>query len=217
MKSPAAPVTLAGAPLGEARHVCAFFGSDEEEYRVLLPFVKEGFDAGDRAVHVVEPHRCADHLRRLAAEGIDTAAAGERGQLELRTSAETYLRDGRFDTERMLATFEGLAGGGGAAGFARSRMVCRMDWAAERRPAFDDVIEFESRVNDVWRRHDDVVVCTYRTGRFGGDAVVNIMRTHPLVIVGGTLRRNPFFVPPERFLPELRARRAQGGAPPRNA
>ena len=35
--------SLAGSQLGEVRHVCAFFNSDEEEYRVLLPFIKDGF------------------------------------------------------------------------------------------------------------------------------------------------------------------------------
>jgi len=29
-----------------------------------------------------------------------------------------------------------------------------------------------------------------------------------MVIVGGILQENPFFVPPEEFLPELRQRRA---------
>src|SRR4051812_592717 len=105
------PVMLAGAPLGEARHVCAFFGSEEEEYRVLLPFMKDGFDRGDRAVHVVNPDQRDDHRRRLAAAGIDAAAAEERGQLDLRASTDTYLREGRFDAERMLDLFEQVAGG----------------------------------------------------------------------------------------------------------
>jgi len=41
--------------LGQTRHVCAFFNSDEEEYRVLLPFIKDGFERGDKAIHVVSP------------------------------------------------------------------------------------------------------------------------------------------------------------------
>jgi hypothetical protein len=36
---------------------------------------------------------------------------------------------------------------------------------------------------------------------------MDIMRTHPLVIIGGLLRENPFFVPPEQFLDEMRIRR----------
>jgi hypothetical protein len=37
---------------------------------------------------------------------------------------------------------------------------------------------------------------------------MDIMRTHPLVIIGGLLRENPFFVPPEQFLDELRERQS---------
>jgi hypothetical protein len=32
------------------------------------------------------------------------------------------------------------------------------------------------------------------------------MRTHPMVIIGGLLQQNPFFVPPDQFLAELRER-----------
>ena len=62
-------------------------------------------------------------------------------------------------------------------------------------------------MNDVWQRHEDAVICAYNLARFGGDTVIDIMRTHPMVIIGGVLQRNPFYVPPERFLLELQARR----------
>jgi len=34
------------------------------------------------------------------------------------------------------------------------------------------------------------------------------MRTHPMIIISGLLQENPFFVPPDEFLRELRERRA---------
>jgi hypothetical protein len=83
-----------------------------------------------------------------------------------------------------------------------------MDWAVEGENYVDDVVEFESRVNDVWSRHDDAVICTYHLSKFGGEAVIDIMRTHPLVIIGGILQQNPFFVPPQDFLREYRERRS---------
>jgi len=208
MKIRAAPIRFAGSQLTERRHVCAFFNNEEEEYQVLLPFIKDGFACGDKAVHVVNRDERGDHLRRLAAAGIDTTAAEQRGQFELRVNTETYLRDNRFDQDRMLAAFEQMASGNAKGGFPLSRIVCRMDWAAHGRSHIDDLVEFESRVNDVWRRHDDAVICTYSLGKFGGDTVIDIMRTHPMVIVGGILQENPFFVPPEEFLAELRQRRA---------
>lgn len=207
-----APISLGGSQLTETRHVCAFFNSDEEEYRVLLPFIKDGFERGDKAVHVLNPDQHRDHLQRLAAIGIDSTAFQRSGQLELRTNTETYLRNGRFDQDRMLAAFEQMASGNAKGAFPLSRIVCRMDWAGAGQSHIDDLIEFESRVNDVWRRHDDAVICTYYLSKFGGDAVVDIMRTHPMVIIGGILQQNPFFVPPEEFLREFRGRRARRSA-----
>jgi hypothetical protein len=37
---------------------------------------------------------------------------------------------------------------------------------------------------------------------------MDVMRTHPQVMVGGILQENPFHVAPEQFLAELRARNA---------
>ena len=49
------PIRFAGSVLRARRHVCAFFNNPDEEYRVLLPFIKEGFDRGHKAFHIVDP------------------------------------------------------------------------------------------------------------------------------------------------------------------
>ena len=46
------PIRLAGSVLGHPRHICAFFNRRDDEYRVLLPFVKDGLECGEKAVHV---------------------------------------------------------------------------------------------------------------------------------------------------------------------
>ena len=40
--------------------------------------------------------------------------------------------------------------------------------------------------------------------------MLDILRTHPLVIIGGTLQNNPFYIPPDQFLQELRSRTQVG-------
>ena len=208
VKAAVPPIPFAGSQLGNVRHVCAFFNNDDEKYRVLLPFIRDGFACGDKAVHVVNPDQCDDHKHRLTAAGIDLETAKRKGQFELHTNTDAYLRDGHFDQDRMLEAFEQLASGNATGGFPLSRIVCQMDWAGGNRSYTDDLVEFESRVNHVWRQHDDAVICVYDLAKFGGDMVVDMIRTHPMIIIGGILYQNPFFVPPEEFLPELRARRA---------
>ena len=111
MKKTTAPIPFAGSQLDQTRHVCAFFNNDDEEYRALLPFIRDGFRYGHKAIHVVNPDQRQDHLERLAEVGIDADAAEQRGQLELRINTDVYLPDGRFDPDRMISVFEQLASG----------------------------------------------------------------------------------------------------------
>ena len=201
------PISLAGSQLGDVRHVCAFFANEDEEYRVLLPFIREGLSCGDKSIHVINPEARQEHLMRLAEAGINSTSHQHSGQLQIRINDEVYLRDGHFDPNRMLAAFEEMsASARSVEGFPMSRIVCRMDWASRDPSRIQNVIEFESQVNDVWRRYDDAVICTYHLAQFSGDAVIDIMRTHPMVIIGGHLQQNPFFTPPEDFLGEFRKR-----------
>ncbi len=39
--------------------------------------------------------------------------------------------------------------------------------------------------------------------------MLDILRTHPLAIIGGVLKKNSFFVPPDEFLKELRERQGR--------
>ena len=88
MRSNSAPLSLAGSQLGEMRHICAFFNNDEEEYRILLPFMKDGLKSGDKAVHVLNPEQRQDHLQRLTAAGIDPAVAQRMTRAQYATSLD---------------------------------------------------------------------------------------------------------------------------------
>jgi hypothetical protein len=61
------PIRFAGSVLEARRHVCAFFHDADEEYRVLLPFIKDGFEQGERAFHIVDPNLRAGPRWREAA------------------------------------------------------------------------------------------------------------------------------------------------------
>src|SRR5687767_9019631 len=126
-----APVRFAGAVLARSRHVCAFFNSREEEYRVLLPFIKEGLERDEKAFHITDPALKQDHLLRLAQAGVDTAGTQRTGQLEVRVWEEAYLRAGHFDQDAMLALIEEVLRAGERQGFPLTRLVAHMEWALE--------------------------------------------------------------------------------------
>jgi hypothetical protein len=189
------------------RHICAFFNSMDEHYRVLLSFIKDGFARGDKAFHLVDPKRCEDHLRRLADAGIDVEEATASGQLEVRPWEDGPLRGERFDQDTWFAGFEEALQSGPGSGYARTRFLAQMEWALVELPGIDDMIEFETRVNYVVPKYDHAVICAYDLSKFPASTVMYALRTHPLVIIGGLLQENPFYVDPEQLLLEIREQR----------
>jgi hypothetical protein len=202
----AQPVRLAGSLLGQSCHVCAFFRSKEEEYDVLMPFIKEGFDKGDKAVHIVDPKHRAAHMHRLGSEGIDVANAETAGQLEVLPWQEAYIKEDHFDQFRMIGTIKEALDPAKKQPGKLTRLVANMEWALEDLPGVHDIVEYETRLNHVLPAYHDPVVCTYDLTRFDAGVVIDIMRTHPMVIVGGLLQENPFYVPPDEMLKELKER-----------
>jgi hypothetical protein len=201
-------VNLARATVNCRCHVCAFFHSRDDEYKVMLPFFKEGMDAGDRAVHIIDNDQRSERMERLAGTGIDVASAEAGGRFELRPWESAYLKPGRFDQYAMIQLLEEFAKTSAQTDTGITRLWANMEWALLDFPGVHDIVEYESRLNDVLPKYDMAVVCTYDVTKFSASVVMDILRTHPQVIVGGILRENPFYMPPDEFLRELRDRAA---------
>ena len=152
------PIHFANATLGPERHICAFFHSPDEEYRVLLPFIREGVERQEKAFHIVDPRLMDAHLGRLQQTGIDTEAALARGQLVVKRWQDAYLRDGHFDQDRMLALIEEVLSAGPAEGYTLTRLVAHMEWALEDFPGVNDLVEYETRLNFILPKYKDPVI-----------------------------------------------------------
>ncbi|MCU1258877.1 MAG: hypothetical protein JWO80_1762, partial [Bryobacterales bacterium] len=65
MKSTRKPVRIFGENVDDCMHICTFFRTADERYRVLMPFIREGMEQGDRAFHIVNPSLRNDHAQRI--------------------------------------------------------------------------------------------------------------------------------------------------------
>ena len=200
-EEPAVP--LAGGFLGRQRHVCAFFDTRDDGYRILLPFVKEGLERGEKAIQIVDPALRDDHLARLSDVGIDVEAAQAQGELEVLDWKDTYLRNGYFDRRAMSALVEDMLSRTRAEGFPRARIIGHMEWALHDGSDLPALVEYEARMNDVLPRYDDPVVCAYDRCAFAAGTAMDVFRAHPVVLLDGTLQQNPSFLPPSRLIPRL--------------
>jgi hypothetical protein len=200
-----APIRLAGRNLGQTRHICAFFHSKAEADAVLMPFFSEGIARGEKLFHVVDSRQRDEHLCACKRHGIDVDATERSGQLEVRTWEDAYLKDGYFDGDRMIQALTDVLEGAREQ-YGLARLMGNMEWALEALPGVGDIVHYEAKLNYLLARYPDPVVCVYDLNKHSGSVVMDILRTHPMVIIGGVLQDNPLYVPPDTFLEELRER-----------
>jgi hypothetical protein len=195
------PVRFAGSTLGEFRHVCAFFDSADDEYGVMAPFIRDGIASGDRNVQFVYGDR-EDHLSRLRDGGVDTHVAQKDLRLDVRDSNESYMNEGRFDPDRMLLTLQQVLNEGRALGFAQTRLVAHAEQVMNDPNDAESFLEYEARLNYLLPQYPDPVICVYGLNEIGAGTAMDVLRTHPMVVIGGLLQENPFFVAPDTLLKE---------------
>jgi hypothetical protein len=94
---------------------------------------------------------------------------------------------------------------GQAEGYAHTRLLAQMEWALEDLPGVENLIQYEAKLNRIIGERDDTVICAYDLSRFGAATVMNALRTHPVVIIGGLMHQNPFYVSPDELLREMQA------------
>jgi hypothetical protein len=198
-------VHLCSEDLSESQrsHICAFFRTSDERYRVLMPFIREGMEQGDKAVHIINPSVRSQHTQRISEAGIDAARAEVEGQLEIVGWYDGPLRGGRFNQSEWLASLPVVLKNGRTQGFPITRLIADMAWLLNDPEARDRALEFECRANLAIPKAGDVAICAYDLDKFGAAMVVDALRTHPMVLISGIVQHNPFFVPPEELLKEL--------------
>ena len=82
-----------------------------------------------------------------------------------------------------------------------------MTWALVEGTTPETLIEFEAKVNNFVRDHPVRALCQYRRQLFSPELILGVIRTHPVVVYGGIVCKNPYYVPPEELLKPNQAAR----------
>ena len=203
-------VSVCGHRIRHSAHICAFFDSADQESACVAPYIAEGLDEGEQVFVIRDAVECMPYVKRLSA-AVARSFQPEiaTGQLRLRATEETYLAPPGFDAERMFEILVHVLGESRASGYSRLRTCGDMGWALTGLRDTDQLMEYEARVNFLTEEHDCTFLCVYDLNRFGGRALMDVLSTHPMVVMGDRVYQNPYYVEPHDFLARL-ARRGAG-------
>lgn len=200
----AAPVEMgvAGVRLEPGDHVCAFYRGTGGRDEILLPFLRSGVERHDKCIAVLD-ETDGDAVRATLRDdpGLATSDDSLEEVLELWSSSDTYLSDGRFSTDAMLGfwTDHIVASLQEPGRYDFVRCLGEMTWALRQMPGVEELVGYESELNRLMPESPKVIVCLYDIDRFDGQVVVDLLHTHPKILLCGTLMANPYYLEPDEF------------------
>ncbi|MFJ4716234.1 MEDS domain-containing protein [Streptomyces sp. NPDC088785] len=191
---------LAVDAMGHGDHLCLAFADDAEQRRVMTTYLLTGLERGERVLYFADqtaPDQVFDWLREA---GTDPTAALDSGQLMVTTADESYLADGPFDADAMVAALHQEVTESLAAGYTGLRVSGEMSWALRDVPGAERMGEYERKVNDVFAGHAASAICQYDARRFDAATLHAFDQRHP-----GTVAQQPLHTSSAlRLLPSLR-------------
>lgn len=179
-------------------HIALFHKSHEEQLATVVPFVRQGIARGERVMYVLDELSEADAIEALRGGDVDVDAAAESGALTFHTLEETYLRNGYFDPDDMLALYSDALDEA-TAEYPALRVTASTNWLLDDRATIGRFMEYESRVNDLFHGEDCIALCHYDCTTLPPEILVDVIRTHPHLIYENTVCHNFYYTPPEEF------------------
>lgn len=188
---------LAGVDLEAGDHLCAMYMGQQERDEIVLPYLRAGLRAGDKCLCIIDSSPLGDLLASIGDEQ-EVQGYVNSQQLEMHTANEAYLRTPPFTTEAMLEYWESTVGAAvttGPYGFAR--VTGEMPWEMRTLPGRTEFFRYEGALNRFAPRYPQVILCLYDLQRFGGGFLVDLLRTHPKLLMGGLVLENPHYRAPD--------------------
>jgi hypothetical protein len=175
-------------------HVCLIYDGEAERREVVAKFIEEGLSGQERVAYFSddEPEKVSGWLTE---HGLDLPPLP---QFSMHSAREVYCPDGFFDPERMPGYWEAFRDEALAGGFVAARATGETSWSREVTDG-DRIIEYEANLNDVLATMPVTALCQYDVRRFDGATILDVLRIHPVMLMGGQLVQNPYFMPPEQF------------------
>jgi signal transduction histidine kinase/ligand-binding sensor protein len=181
-------------------HLCLIYETREEQFEAAIPFIRRGLENGEKCIYIADDNTASEVMDAMRANGIDIDSNVNAGSLSVITKKDAYLREGYFDPDRMINFLKENVEAAKAEGYKVLRATGEMTWALGAEIGVERLMEYEAKLNYFFPENDIVAICQYNRNRFSPEVILDVIRTHPLVICGSTVCKNIYYVPPHEFL-----------------
>ena len=162
-------------------HLCLFYATKEDLLEIVVPYLKAGFESGDYCVWVIPDILTQQEARNLLRETLSgIGRVSDDRSFEIHSGRDLYLTAGRFDRDKIKATWNAKLAHALAEGCEGLRVVGDAFWLDES--AWRDFYEYEMELNQSMAGRPMSVLCAYPLDVTGAADIFDVARAHQCAV-----------------------------------
>jgi PAS domain S-box-containing protein len=171
---------LGAVPWGT--HFCLFYKGKKDLLDILVPYIKAGLDNNEFCMCVCSEPLEVEEAKKAFKKAIPNLGnCLKKGQMEILSHTEWYLRRGRFGSKRVLKGWIDKLNGALARGFEGLRLTGNTFWLEKKH--WPDFTAYEEEVNTMISNHKMIALCTYSLDRCGVQEALDVIPNHQSTLI----------------------------------
>lgn len=181
-------------------HICSIYENRDQQFSWIIPFLKLGLQGQEKCLYMVDETTVEEVKEALRKEEVEVEKYVSSGQLDIVSHNEAYLKKGYFDPDEMIDLLRQNTDRAIQEGYKALRIAGEMTWVLKGLPGSERLLEYEAKLNHFFPQNPALAICQYDRNKFPAHILLDVLKTHPLAIVGDLICKNLYYVPPDEFL-----------------
>jgi hypothetical protein len=184
-------------------HICQLYSKVTEIPGVTARLMRVGFSLSEKCLFAAAPaqvHELREELRKLQ---VNVDELIEAGQLVLYEERESFLANGpRFDPYFLLSSHQTFIAQALREGWQAVRISIDMTWLTKNIASPEQILKYEAASDAVFTFQNAPIIALmhYDYGKLQPTLVVEMLKLHPISVVGKYIRRNPYYLNSEQYM-----------------
>lgn len=183
-------------------HILQLYNKVSEITGVTAKLLESGLIAQEKCLFAGSEASVQELSETLRKADVDVEAMVQSGQLVFVSERDSLLVGKRFDSYHLLSTHQTFIAQALREGWKAVRISMDMTWLTADIATPEQILKYEAASDAVFTFQNAPIIALmhYDYSKLPGLLVVELLKLHPIAVVGKFIKRNPYYVNSEQYL-----------------
>ncbi len=185
-------------------HICQLYSKVTEIPGVTARLMRVGLSLSEKCLFAAAPAQIKELRDELQKLQVDVNGVIEAGQLVLHEEREIFLANNgkRFDPYFLLSSHQTFIAQALREGWQAVRISIDMTWLTKDIATPEQILKYEAASDAVFTFQNAPIIALmhYDHSKLLPSLVVEMLKLHPISVVGKYIKRNPYYLNSEQYM-----------------